>query len=321
MKRLTVLILLTLAIFILGMFWWKNGVSPANPQDKKIYTFVIGKGEGVRSMSNRLKKDGLIRDPIAFFLLVNFILNIDEKIQAGDHRLSPSMSAREVARSLTLATNDVWITVVEGQRADEIADTLKKEVKTYRESWRKALNENEGFLFPDTYLVPKDAELSQVLSIFKNNFDAKYATIDNIDKTELSKNEIVTIASLVEREAKFAEDRPLVASVILNRLNIGMKLDIDATVQYVLGYQKDEKDWWKKDLTLEDLEIKSPYNTYRNAGLPPNPISNPGVAALNAVVNAPGTNYLYYISDKQGRNHYAETLEEHNENISKYQER
>lgn len=318
MKRIVVFPVVLVLLLSLTTLWWLNGTSNAS-SDKKAYTFVIGKGEGVRSIANRLKKNGLIKDPIAFFILLNFVMNIDEKIQAGDHTLSPSMNAREIAKSLTLATNDTWITVQEGLRADEIADILEKEIKTYKNSWREALNDNEGYLFPDTYLVPKDANIEQVLSILKNNFDAKYAKIDNLDKTKLRKNEIVTIASLVEREARLSQDRPLVASVILNRLKIGMKLDIDATVQYVLGYQEEERDWWKKNLNFDDLDIKSPYNTYRNAGLPPTPISNPGFASLNAVVNAPDTDYLYYLTDnKTGRNHYAKTIEEHNANKEKY---
>ena len=129
---------------------------------------------------------------------------------------------------------------------------------------------------------------------------------------------LVIIASLIEREAKLAADRPLTASVILNRLKIGMKLDIDATVQYALGYQTQEKSLWKKDLTNLDLEIDSPFNTYQNPGLPPAPIANPGLAAMEAVVNAPDTNYLYYISDKSGKLHLAGTIEEHNANIDQY---
>ncbi|MCL4387469.1 endolytic transglycosylase MltG, partial [Patescibacteria group bacterium] len=127
------------------------------------------------------------------------------------------------------------------------------------------------------------------------------------------------VAYLIEREAKKDEDRPLVASVILNRFNIGMKLDIDATIQYALGYQEDEKRWWKKSLTLDDIKLNSPYNTYRVSGLPPTPISNPGLASLQAVVNPSDTNYLYYITDSKGINHYGKTLEEHNANIQKYQ--
>jgi UPF0755 protein len=109
-----------------------------------------------------------------------------------------------------------------------------------------------------------------------------------------------------------------VASVILNRFKAGMKLDIDATVQYALGYQPLEKTWWKKDLTQDDLKIDSPYNTYTNPGLPPGPISNPGLASIKAVVEAPETDYVFYVSDSSGKLHFAKTLEEHNENVRKY---
>ena len=150
------------------------------------------------------------------------------------------------------------------------------------------------------------------------NFDKKYATIAQSSKNMLSKNDIVIIASLIEREARFSEDRPLISSVLHNRLSIGMKLDIDATVQYALGYHEDKKNWWKKGLTLKDLEINSPFNTYTNPGLPPKPIANPGLASLQAALDPANTEYLYYISDKTGHNHYAKTLLEHNANIKRY---
>ena len=113
-------------------------------------------------------------------------------------------------------------------------------------------------------------------------------------------------------------DRPVVAGILLNRLNAGIALQIDATVQYALGYQLEEKDWWKKALTNEDLQVNSPFNTYRHPGLPPKPISNPGLSAIKAAFNPTDTNYLYYVSDKKGHLHYAKTLEEHNANITKY---
>ena len=316
MRKLAILIIIPLFI-VFSFLWFRNGTSAVNAQDKKEYTFVVEKNESVREISNRLREEGFIKDQVAFFILVNFVLDVDKNIQEGDHRLSPSMNAQEVAKSLTLATNDVWVTIPEGFRAQEIADILEKNVPGYKNSWKDILEKNEGYLFPDTYLIPKTSDVNLVLSILKNNFEKKYSSIDS-KNSNFSKEELVTIASLIEREARFAEDRPLVASVIVNRLNNGIKLDIDATVQYVLGYQENEKRWWKKNLTFEDLKVNSPYNTYRIRGLPKTPISNPGVAALNAALNPAQTDYLYYISDKSGRNHYAETLEAHNANIKKY---
>ncbi|MDO8461077.1 MAG: endolytic transglycosylase MltG, partial [bacterium] len=178
--------------------------------------------------------------------------------------------------------------------------------------------QHEGYLFPDTYLIPKDADIDLIVTLMKDNFDKKYESITPAKKTNLTKEEIVILASMIEREAKLDQDRSLVASVLLNRKNIGMKLDIDATIQYALGYQEIEKTWWKKGLTLQDIKLNSSYNTYLNPGLPPTPISNPGLEALNAVVNPAETQYFYYISDSSGRNHYAKTIEEHNANIKTF---
>lgn len=315
MKKLLTFFFL-LIIFALGfVFWWSNGTSAVNPKDKSEKIFVIEKGKTVREISNSLKKEELIKDPVVFFLLVKK-LGLAEKIQAGDFRLSPSQTAKQIAENLTHGTLDIWITIPEGKRADEIADILEKNISSYKPDWRAKLNENEGYLFPDTYLISKDAGIQNIISKLRNTFEGKYTSISNPDK--LSKEEIIIIASLIEREAKFAEDRPLVASVILNRLDIGMPLQIDATVQYILGYQKNERRWWKKNLTRKDLDIDSRYNTYKYPGLPPGPISNPGIETIKAVINPAKTDYLYYISDSSGQNHYAKTLDVHNANIRKY---
>lgn len=316
MKKLYVVLAILVAFLAITFIWWQNGLRAANPSDKTPKIFVVEPGQGVREIANQLKKEGLIKDPIVFFLLTKQN-GVDKKIQAGDFRLNPSMSASEIAEGLTHGTLDIWITIPEGYRADEIADLLEKKMPNFEEGWRQTLKQNEGYLFPDTYLIPRDADANVVVTLLKNTFETRYKTIDT-SKTKLTKEEIIIIASLVEREARHPEDRPLVAGVILNRYDIGMKLDIDATVQYALGYQEDEKRWWKKGLTLEDLKINSPYNTYKVAGLPPTPISNPGLASLNAVVNPTPSDYLYYITDPKGINHYAEDLEGHQENIRKY---
>lgn len=299
-----------------AFLWWKNGNRAQDPANKSSQIFVVAKGEGVREIANSLKTKGLIKDPIVFFLQTKR-LGLDKDLEAGDFRLSPSMSLYDIIQNLTHGTLDIWVTIPEGIRAEEIADILKKDIPSYKPDWKVALATREGYLFPDTYLIPRDADINLVMSLLNNNFDNKYNGV-GAEKTILSQKEIVTIASLVEREAKFASDRPLVASVILNRLEIGMKLDIDATVQYALGWQEDEKTWWKKNLTSDDLKINSLYNTYRNAGLPEAPISNPGLSSILSVVNPSKTNYLFYVSDKSGHLHFAETIKEHNANIQKY---
>lgn len=317
MRKLSILIIIVIVLLAAFTLWWRNGSSAVNPQDKTQQIFVVHKGEGIREISNSLKKEGLIRDPIVFFLLIKK-MGLDAKIQAGDFRLSPSQTSADIIQTLTHGTLDIWVTIPEGKRADEIADILKENIPTYKSDWRIKLENNEGYLFPDTYLIPRDADVDTIILMMKNNFEKKYESIQNIKQNNLTKDQVVIVASLIEREAKLGLDRPLVASVILNRLNIEMALQIDATIQYALGFQETEKTWWKKNLTAQDLKIDSPYNTYVNPELPPTPISNPGLDVLKAVLNPAQTNYLYYISDKSGQNHYAKTIEEHNANIRKY---
>jgi len=315
MKKLIIVVGLLLISSAATLLWWKNGLSPAS-KDKAPVIFVVRQGEGVREIANRLKTQGIIRDPIVFFLFTR-IQGLDKQIQAGDFRINPSMTAPEIANSLTHGTLDIWITIPEGQRALEIAQNLKNKLPEYKDSWNDELVKYEGYLFPDTYLIPRDADINFIINLLKNNFENKYSTLD-APQNGLTQNQVVIIASMIEREAKNAQDRPLVASVILNRFDIGMKLDIDATLQYALGYQADEKRWWKQGLTNNDKLIESPYNTYKVVGLPPTPISNPGLASLNAVINPAKTNYLFYMTDGNGINHYAETNSQHNENIKKF---
>lgn len=317
MKKFSFIIVFFILIASGALAWFINGSSAVNSQDKTTKTFSVKKGDGVRVIANNLKSQGLIKDPVIFFLIVKQ-LRLDEKIQAGDFILSPSQNSTTIAKALRTGTYDIQIVIPEGKRAEEVADILKDRVDTYDETWRQNLVLHEGYLFPDTYSFPKDVTIDQVISIMRDNFEAKFAQISNVENTNLSKENIVILGSLVEREAKDAEDRPMVASVMLNRIKIGMPLQIDATVQYALGYQNTERDWWKKEITFDDLEIDSPYNTYTNPGLPPRAIANPGFEVLNAVVNPSQTDYLFYISDKLGNNHYARTLDEHNANIKKY---
>ena len=318
MKRISAVLAILAVLTIILVFWWQRGLLPANSADKTPKIFVVNKGEDVRKIANNLKAQGLIKDPIVFFLLTKKE-GIDKQIQAGDFRLNPAMSAQEVASNLTHGTLDIWVTITEGLRADEIADILKAKVPSFNESWRAQLNQNEGYLFPDTYLIPRDADVALVISLLKNNFEEKFASVKNSKTSTLSDSDSLKIASIIEREAVFAEDRPIVASVFINRLNLGMALGSDPTVSYALGYQADTKTWWKKDLTADDLLINSPYNTRKVAGLPPTPISNPGLSAISAALNPASTNYLYFYSDNKGHLHFASTLEGHNANIKKYQ--
>lgn len=314
MKKITVLISILLVALITGAVWWANGNAPVDSKSEISTIFVVSKGDGIREIANHLKEKGLIKSRIVFFLIIKQ-LSLDKEIQAGDFRLSPKMNAQEIALSLTHGTLDIWITIPEGKRGEEVAGILKKEFAAYDPSWQSILMSNEGYLFPDTYLIPKDADINIIISIMKNNFNAKIKSI-NLSQSDTRLREIIIIASLIEREALIDNEKSIIASVIANRLKAGISLDIDATLQYIKGKDVTGK-WWSIP-TIEDKKINSPYNTYKNTGLPPFPISNPGLAAIKAALNPQDSDYYYYIHDSKGNVHFAKTLEEHNSNIKKY---
>src|SRR3989338_7668552 len=316
-QKLKILFILILLLFIPVYFYYQQAVKPVNPLDKEQISFSIETGEDVRSISQRLYDEKLIRSSLVFFLKAR-LTEFGNKIQAGEFMLSPSMDMEEIAGELLHGTMDVKLTIPEGWRKEEIAMKITSQFNIPESEF---LNKaREGYLFPDTYLIPKEATGSDIIKILNDNFNKKTKSFQNGNSAliNISLEEAVIIASMIEREAKFPEDRLLIARVILNRLEIGMKLDIDATVQYSQGYQPMEKTWWKKDLTVEDLGIESPYNTYNNPGLPPTAIANPGLASIEAVFKAPENDYLYYIEDKTCKSHFAETFEDHAANISRY---
>lgn len=302
-------------LIVISVGWWLIGNIAVNTSDTQTRVFIIEKGTSLRGIARNLVNAGLIRDANIFLLQVK-IMGVENNIQAGTFQLSPAMNVGNIAKALTIGTNDIRITIPEGKRAEEVAEILKQSMLLFDTSWTKKLQDNEGYLFPDTYNFAQNSSIETIVAIMKDNFEKKYASLPTINK--LSKKEIVTLASLIEREAKHAEDRPLVSSVMHNRLNINMALQVDATIQYAIGYDYSEHTWWKKGLTINDLQINSLYNTYNHQSLPPEPICNPGLAALQAAVEPANTNYFYYISDKQGINHYAVTLDEHNNNIKRY---
>ncbi len=315
-KGLILLVIVAIAA-VFGFLWWNNGTQPNDIKDKKERIFVIKKGESIREIGNSLKEEGFVRDPVVFFLYLKFISK-DKAIQAGDYRISPSQSLVSIVDTLRHGTLDRWVTIREGLRAEEIAQIFKdNEFIKYDDSWVPIFASNEGQLFPDTYLIPKDADIDLIISILKNNFSVKIKAIGLLQDAPKF-NEVLTVASIIEREAAGTQDMALVASVIYNRLKMGMALQVDATVQYALGYNPAGKTWWKKNLTNAELSIVSPYNTYKNPGLPPRPICNPGIKAIDAALNPAKSNYIYYVADAKGISHFAATLEEHNKNIQKY---
>jgi UPF0755 protein len=316
MKKLIIVILLLIIVAFGSFLWWNYAISPVDSNNKNYTVFVVEKGDGIRSISTRLKEKGFINSPVAFFLLVKQS-GLDKKIQAGNFRLSQSMTLPEIAQNLTHGTEDIQATFPEGLRAAEIAQILREKIPSYDSTWFNILVVNEGYLFPDTYRIPKDANIQAVIKQMKGNFDHKYSEI-NTANSKLNKSQIVILASLIEREAITNVEKPIIAGILINRLNAGIALQVDATIQYAKGKNPVTKKWWEPVTIEEYKSVVSNYNTYLFTGLPPGPISNPGLEALRASANPAATNYLYYLHDKHGQIHYAEAIKEHEVNIQKY---
>lgn len=321
MKKIVGILIVVVLIVIAGFGWW-NSQFTAVSSDIKTKVVVIPKGEGVSAIADRLQKEGLIKSALAFKIYAKFN-NLAGKIQAGSFKLSPSESIAEIASSLTKGTTDVWITLIEGWRVDEMANKLSGELGVKSSEFIK-LSE-EGYMFPDTYLFPKEATVEFIASTLRNTFDKRFSDDlkSKIKSKGLTEEQGVILASLVEREGRSDKVRTMVASILLKRFKMGMKLDVDATVQYAKDTQSLKNGnldkFWKPISREEYSSIKSPFNTYLNNGLPPAPICNPGLASLTAVANAdPSTPYLYYYHDSKGNSYYGTTLEEHNANVANH---
>lgn len=320
LNRLFGLVVLLLILFFIGRWYWRTLQDPVDPHDTQVKAFVIQKGESTSSIAQRLQKEGLIKSAWVFKLVLKDS-GKSGQIQAGDFKLSSSMNMSGVIEALSKGATDVWVTLIEGLRNEEYAEKLNQVLGVKKEDFLKAAKGKQGYLWPDTYLINKDANVSDIVALLEKTFNKKYSIEmrSKIRNLGLSEEQGVILASIVEREARSDKARTQVASILLKRFKVGMGLNVDAGVQYGLGYQQSEKSWWKKSLTHDDLKIDSVYNSYLYKGLPPTPICNPGLASLNAVANADlNTPYLYYYHDSKGNSYYAESLEEHNENVAEH---
>ncbi len=319
-------------IGILFVGWYTANIEPVS-QSKNLTIFVIPKGQSTRTILKRLQAERIIRSAPAAEIYL-FLTKQRGLFQAGSFKLNPAMPIPEITQVLKTGTLDIWITIPEGWRAEQITDELKKQgllENSSPDEFYQLFRKSEGRLFPDTYLFAKDSTPEQIISRMVETFSQKTKTKNQQPTT----NNDLILASLVEREAKHDADRPLIASVLKNRLKIGMALQVDATLQYAKAtlvnnqsckagscsagqlITNNQFNWWPQ-ITSADKSINSAYNTYKFPGLPPGPIANPGIEAIEAVFNPAETDYLYYISEPNGTTHYAKNLEEHNANIGKY---
>lgn len=304
--------------------------APSEVEDGEVI-FTIGTDEPTSAIIQRLKQSGLIQDEEAFRILLVYS-GLDRGIQAGQYELSPAMDSIQVARALQKGGRlEITVTILSGWRAEEIARVLRLsgllesesqflEIVRQPPQWGvlKSLDDPpglEGFLMPGSYTFRRGTSAEQIIAQMVERF-ARTLTPEireGFARQGLTLYQGVILASIVEREGVVKEEYPLIASVFLNRLHTGMKLDSDPTVQYALGYDAQLNTWWKNPLKSEDLKINSPYNTYINTGLPPTPICNPGLEALQAVANPAQTSYYYFRArcDQSGRHVFSETYEQH----------
>lgn len=336
------IILFSLAVLVMigvgAAFGFRYYVS-APSSDSSASSFTIEKGQSVNQIGDGLEAKGLIRSSLAFRWFVR-LSGFQGKIQAGLFQLPHNLSLKDVTFRLSRGTTDQKITTLEGWRVEEVAQYLDQNHIVSKEEFLDAASNNkyvysflpdysgtsldkpyrrlEGYLFPDTYDIAAQSSADTIINIMLKNFGNRVDDTLRQDatKTGLSLAQTITLASIVEREANTDKDRKIVAGILLKRLQTsGWKLESDVTVQFLVGK---DGNWWPKDITADQLNIDSSYNTRKNDGLPPTPVDSPSLSSITAAANPQTSDYWFYLADKTGVVHYAKTIDEHNANVAKY---
>lgn len=323
-------VIILLVIIGAGVFKYVSLFSaPQKQAEVQQFTIAIGKNDS-NEVVQQLKAQGFIRSEqgfkIAFLGLKDASSVCVDCISPGAYKISKAMNVWKIARILRQEPYMEWVIIPEGLRKEQIAEILAGTLgwsEQQKDDWINkftAMNYDyiEGVYFPDTYLIPASEAPFDVAQRFINKFNEKFAAYaDKFTAANIKWTTALKIASIIQRETANQADMPLIAGIIWNRLNIGMKLEIDATVQYARGNTDDG--WWSP-IKVADKQIDSPYNTYLYKGLPPHPIANPGLDAIDAVLNSTETDCLFYLHDLNKQIHCAKTYEEHLANIEKYLE-
>lgn len=315
------LLLLAVAVLLSGGFVYSLAQAVNAPVGAPV-TVMIKSGMSTQAIGELLYERGLIKNVIIFRLVAKMD-GLDGSLQAGEYTFSRTMTVQQIVGKLARGeTTFRQFTIPEGYTIDQIANLLESKklasaakFKSFVASYAPYEYMNprpdskykaEGFVFPDTYRVATGASEEQLAKIMVAQFDRQFTPEmrEQAAARGLSVREVVILASLVEKEAKLAKERPIIAAVFLNRLKLEMPLQSCATIQYILGYPKPE-------LTVQDTEIRSPYNTYQNMGLPPGPIASPGMASIKAVLAPADTDYLFFVANKDGSHVFSRTYEEH----------
>lgn len=312
-----------LSIAILAYQYYLTVYCPTNSQSIENVVLTINPGESGLQVINKLYQQHLIHSvPLAQVYARLQQIN-KRQIQAGEYTLSPSLNLIQMYDLFQHGTFDITITIPEGKRLEEIAELISKNLNITPDEFISAAIDKRGYLFPDTYQVPGTISVHDLVLFMRENFDRKVEVLQNkFQEQGLSLREAVTIASIVEREARFDQDRPVIAGILIKRYQNDWLLEADATVQFAKGSLEcnlqSPCQWWPSALSAIDLKLESPYNTRTHDGLPPTPICSPGLESLTAVAQPAETPYWFYLSDSQGETYYSTSYEEHLLNVNKH---
>ncbi len=302
LKKIVIVIIFLFLVVVSGFLYIKTlFLAPSN--DSQTISFMVDKGSSITKIANNLQKEGLIKNALVFKYYVQ-ITGVQNKIQPGEFELSKNLSVTQIIEKLKKGPTEVLVTIPEGLRREEIAEKYKTALnkdEAFVKEFLLLTEGKEGYLYPDSYLFPKEATATQIVNRMTVTFDKK---VKDVTYKQL------IVASLLERETFADSEKPIVAGIIYKRLENDWPLQIDATLQYIKGN-------WKPVYSI-DKELNSPFNTYKNLGLPPSPIANPGLSSILASISPEASEYWYYIHDNDGKIHFGRTLEEHNANIAKY---
>jgi len=279
------------------------------------YHLTIESGQTLFSVSEELHTDNIIKSKRLFEMFMLSLGN-EKSISEGEYYFSEPMSVLGVAMRISgkqFGIDRQRVTFPEGFTNKNMADRLVQLFPSFDASlFLELADGDQGYLFPDTYGFFPSLAPDMVVTTLKRNFEKKMTTLDEeFAQSKHSKKDIITMASIIEKEARGAEDREIISGILWKRISIDMALQVDAPFLFLLDKESSE-------LTMRDLATDSPYNTYRYKGLPPGPINNPGLASIKAALNPKSSPYLYYLHDSDGAIHYASTYKEHQANITRY---
>ena len=272
-------------------------------------------GTSVKAVTRQLEEARVIRSgTLLYFVITLFYEPMD--IKASRYVFTEPLTATDAAKRLVAGDFDsdlVRLTHIEGERVTELAEVVEANLLNFdKAAFIERATPLEGKLYPETYYIPKDFSADELVDLMLQTFAEKTESIQvKMEEHSLGINGVLILASILEREANSPESMKMVSGILQGRMEAGMPLQADASVEYILNKSL-------KELTAEDLKIDSPYNTYTNRGLPPTPIGNPGLDAIMAVLEPTKTDYVYYITDMEGNFHYAKTFDEHRRNVELY---